>query len=134
MYMDLGRWESALGPVPSYYRHLRNPSKREPMPNPATVIVWFHLRSPEFADEFERLMVRDRDVVLGSLDAVSDWRLTRPLNVPGQPTEPADYVLISEITSLDRWEEQISEQVQRLANEYAHFVSAREMLVLGRII
>ena len=104
------------------------------MPSPATVIVWFHLRSPELADEFERLMAGDRDVVLGSLDTVSDWRLTRPLNVPGQPSEPADYVLISEITGVDRWEGQISEQVQRLADDLAHFVSAREMLVLERIL
>jgi hypothetical protein len=104
------------------------------MPSPATVIVWFHLRSPELADEFERLMAGDRDVVLGSLDTVSDWRLTRPLNVPGQPSEPADYVLISEITGVDRWEGQISEQVQRLADDLAYFVSAREMLVLKRIL
>jgi hypothetical protein len=104
------------------------------MPRPATAIVWFHLRSPELADEFERLMAGDRDVVLGSLDTVSDWRLTRPLNVPGQPSEPADYVLISEITGVDRWEEQISEQVERLADDLAHFVSARGMLVLERIL
>jgi hypothetical protein len=100
------------------------------MAGPATVIVWFHLRSPELADEFERLMAGDRDVVLGSVDTVSDW----PLNVPGQPSEPADYVLISEVTGIDRWEEQISEQVQRLADDYAHFVSAREMLVLERVL
>jgi hypothetical protein len=104
------------------------------MPSPATVIVWFRLRSPELADEFERLMAGDRDVVLGSVDTVSDWRLTRPLNVPGQPSEPADYVLISEVTGVDRWEAQISEQVQRLADDYAHFVSTREMLVLERIL
>jgi hypothetical protein len=110
------------------------PVETQPMAGPATVIVWFHLRSPELADEFERLMAGDRDVVLGSVDTVSDWRLTRPLNVPGQPSEPADYVLISEVTGLDRWEEQISEQVQRLADDYAHFVSAREMLVLERIL
>jgi hypothetical protein len=58
----------------------------------------------------------------------------RKENVPGHPNEPADYVLILEITGVDRWEEQISEQVQRLADEYAHFVSAREMLVLERIL
>jgi hypothetical protein len=104
------------------------------MASPTTVVVWFHLRSPELADEFERLMAGDRDVVLGSLDTVSDWRLTRPLNVPGQPSEPADYVLISEITDIDRWEGQISEQVQRLADDLAHFVSARGMLVLERIL
>jgi glycerol kinase len=99
------------------------------MPGGATVIVWFYLRSPELADEFER-----RDVVLGSIDTVSAWRLTRPLDVPGQPSEPADYVLISEISGVDRWEEQISEQVQRLTDDYAQFVSAREMLVLERIL
>jgi hypothetical protein len=104
------------------------------MPSPATVIVWFYLRSPELADEFERLMAGDRDVVLGSLDTVSDWRLTRPMNVPVQPSEPADYVLISEITGVDRWEDQISEQVQRLADDLAYFVSARGMLVLERIL
>ena len=100
------------------------------MPSPATVIVWFHLRSPELADDFERLMAGDRDVVLGSLDTVSDWRLTRPLNVPGQPSEPADYVLISEVSGVDRWEGQISEQVQRLAGDLAYFVSAHGMLRL----
>jgi hypothetical protein len=52
------------------------------------VIVWLHLRSPERAHEFERLMAGDRD----------------------------------------------SEQVQRLADDYAHFVSAREMLVLERVL
>jgi hypothetical protein len=118
------------GTVPAAHR----PVEGESMPGPATVIVWFHLRSPELAGEFERLMAGDRAVVLGSVDTVSDWRLTRPLNVPGQPSERADYVLISEITGLDRWEEQISEQVQRLADAYAHFVSAREMLVLERIL
>jgi hypothetical protein len=110
------------------------PLKTKTTPSPATVIVWFHLRSPELADEFERLMASDRDVVLGSVDTVSNWRLTRPLNVPGQPSEPADYVLISDVTGVDRWEEQISEQVQRLADDYAHFVSAREMLVLERVL
>jgi hypothetical protein len=43
-------------------------------------------------------------------------------------------VLISEVTGVDRWEEQTSEQVQRLADDYAHFVSAREMLVLERVL
>ena len=44
----------------------------------ATLLMWFQLRSPELAEEFERLMAGDRDVVRGSLDTVSDWRLTRP--------------------------------------------------------
>ena len=100
----------------------------------ATVIVSFSLRAPELAAEFERTMAGDRDVNIGSLDTVSDWRLTRPVNVPGQPSEPADYVLILEITKLDRWELEASEQVLRLADDLAHLVSARSMLVVERIL
>ena len=37
-----------------------------------------------------RLMTEDRDVVRGSLDTVSDWRLTRPADVPGQAIGQAD--------------------------------------------
>jgi len=101
--------------------------------SPATLIVWFHLRSPELSAEFERVMAGDRDVDLGSLDTMSEWRLTRPVNVPGQPSEAADYVLIAEITEVDRWESQASEQVQRLADDLAHLVSARRMLVVERV-
>src|SRR5688500_10125713 len=54
------------------------------MSSPATLLMWFQLRSPELAEDFERLMAGDRDVVRGSLDTVSDWRLTRPADVPGQ--------------------------------------------------
>ncbi len=103
-------------------------------PSPATLIVWFYLRAPELAAEFERVMTGDRDVDLGSLDTVSDWRLTRPVDVPGQPSEPADYVLIAEITEVDRWELQASEQVQRLADALAHLVSTRAFLVLERVL
>jgi hypothetical protein len=28
-------------------------------------------------------MTKDRDIVRGSLDTVSDWRLTRPADTPG---------------------------------------------------
>ena len=62
--------------------------------------MWFSLRSPELAEDFERLMADDRDIVRGSLDTVSDWRLTRPLDVPGQSSEAADYVLIAEIVEV----------------------------------
>jgi hypothetical protein len=96
--------------------------------------VWFHLRSPELAEDFERLMAGDRDIVRGSLDTVSDWRLTRPLDVPGQPSEPADYVLIAEIVEVKRWEQQESEQVQRLADDLAHLVSSPRMLVVRRVL
>ena len=54
------------------------------MSPPATLLIWFQLRSPELAEDFERLMTEDRDMVRGSLDTVSDWRLTRPADVPGQ--------------------------------------------------
>ena len=103
-------------------------------PSPATLIVWFYLRAPEQSADFERVMAGDRDVDLGSLDTMSDWRLTRPLDVPGQPSERADYVLIAEITEVDRWELQASEQVQRLADALAHLVSTRGMLVLERVL
>ena len=49
------------------------------MSPPATLLIWFQLRSPELAEDFERLMTDDRDIVLGSLDAISDWRLTQRL-------------------------------------------------------
>jgi hypothetical protein len=103
-------------------------------PSPATLIVWFYLRAPDLSAEFERVMAGDREIDLGSLDSMSDWRLTRPIDVPGQPSEPADYVLIAEITQLERWESQGSEQVQRLADELAHLVSARGMLVLEHVL
>jgi hypothetical protein len=96
----------------------------------ATLLIWFQLRSPELAEDFERLMAGDRDVVRGSLDTVSDWRLTRPADVPGQSIDQADYVLIAEIVEVERWEQQASEHVQRLADDLAHLVSSRGMLVL----
>jgi hypothetical protein len=102
--------------------------------SPATLIVWFYLRAPDLSAEFERVMAGDRDVDLGSLDTMSDWRLTRPIDVPGQPSEPADYVLIAEITEVDRWASQATEEVQRLADELAHLVSARGMLLVGRVL
>src|SRR5215207_5896327 len=62
----------------------------------ATLVMWFSLRSPELAEDFERLMASDRDIVRSSLDTMSDWRLTRPMDVPGQAGggEAADYVLM----------------------------------------
>ena len=92
--------------------------------------MWFQLRSPELAEDFERLMTEDRDIVRGSLDTVSDWRLTRPADVPGQSIGQADYVLIAEIVQVERWEQQASEHVQRLADDLAHLVSSRGMLVV----
>ena len=52
------------------------------MSPPATLLMWFQLRSPELAEDFEQLMAGDRDIVRGSLDTVSDWRLTRPAVQP----------------------------------------------------
>jgi hypothetical protein len=92
--------------------------------------MWFQLRSPELAEEFEQLMTGDRDIVRGSLDSVSDWRLTRPADVPGQSIEQADYVLIAEIVGVERFEQQASEHVQRLQDDLEHLVSSRGMLIL----
>jgi hypothetical protein len=102
--------------------------------SPATLLIWFQLRSPELAGDFERLMAEDRDVVRGSLDTISDWRLTRPADVPGQSIGQADYVLIAEIVNIQRWEQQGSEHVQRLADDLAHLVSSRGMLVVRPVL
>ena len=92
--------------------------------------MWFQLRSPELAEDFERLMTEDRDIVRGSLDTVSDWRLTRPADLPGQAIGQADYVLIAEIVEVERFEQQASEHVQRLTDDLSHLVSSRGMLVV----
>jgi hypothetical protein len=104
------------------------------MSRPATLLIWFQLRSPELAEEFERVMAGDRDVVRGSLDTVSDWRLTRPTEVPGQAIGQADYVLIAEIVEVDRFEQQGSERVQQLADDLEHLVSSRGMLVVRPVL
>ncbi|HEX5610567.1 MAG TPA: hypothetical protein VFX45_10810 [Solirubrobacterales bacterium] len=100
------------------------------MSPPVTLLMWFQLRSPELAEDFEELMKGDRDIVRGSLDTVSDWRLMRPADVPGQAIGEADFVLIAEIHGLERFEEQASEHVQRLQDDLAHLVSGRGMLIL----
>jgi hypothetical protein len=79
-------------------------------------------------------MAGDRDVVRSSFDTVSDWRLTRPTDVPGQATDQADYVLIAEIVEVERWEEQVSEQLERLADDLAPLVSSRGLLVVRPIL
>jgi hypothetical protein len=104
------------------------------MSPPATLLMWFRLRSPDLAEDFEALMAGDRDIVRGSLDTVSDWRLTRPAEVPGQAIDQADYVLIAEIVGVKRFEQQGSEQVQRLADDLAHLVSSRGMLVVRSVL
>jgi hypothetical protein len=104
------------------------------MPAAATLIMWFSLRSPELAEDFERLMASDRDIVRGSLDTMSDYRLTRPMDVPGQAIESADYVLIAEIHNIGRWEQQAEARVRSLEDDLAHLVSSRRMLVLERIL
>jgi hypothetical protein len=104
------------------------------MSPPASHVMWFQLRSPELAEDFERLMTEDRDIVRGSLDTVSEWRLTRPADVPGQSIGQADYVLIAEIVEVERFEQQGSEHVQRLADDLAHLVSSRGMLVVRPVL
>jgi hypothetical protein len=104
------------------------------MSPPATLLLWFQLRSPDLAEDFERLMTEDREIVRSSLDTVSDWRLMRPADVPGQTMGQADYVLIAEIFEVERFEQQASEHVQRLADDLAHLVSSRGTLVLGPVL
>jgi hypothetical protein len=96
--------------------------------------MWFQLRSPELAEEFERLMAGDRDIVRGSLDTVSDWRLARPADAPGQTLDEADYVLIIEFVEIDRFEEQASERVESLADDLDHLVKSRGMLILRSVL
>jgi hypothetical protein len=96
--------------------------------------MWFQLRSPEMAEEFERLMASDRDIVRGSLDTVSEWRLARPADVPGQSMDEADYVLIIEFVEIDRFEEQASERVESLADDLDHLVKSRGMLILRSVL
>ena len=96
--------------------------------------MWFQLRSPELAEDFERLMTEDRAIVSGSLDTISEWRLTRPADVPGQSMDQADYVLIAEIAEVTRFEQQASEHVQRLADDLAHLVSSRGMLIVRPVL
>ena len=104
------------------------------MSPPATLLMWFQLRSPELAEDFERLMTEDRDIVRGSLDTVAEWRLARPADVPGQSIGQADYVLIAEILQVDRFEQQASEHVQRLTDDLGHLVSSRGMLILRPVL
>ena len=104
------------------------------MSPPATLLMWFQLRSPELAEDFERLMTEDRDIVRGSLDTVSDWQLTRPADVPGQSIGQADYVLIAEIVEVERFEQQGSERVAQLEDDLAHLVSSRGMLVVRPVL
>ena len=100
----------------------------------ATLLMWFDLRSPELAEDFERLMASDQDIVRGSLDTVSEWRLTRPMDVPGQAIDSADYVLIAEIVNVERWQQQAERLIQNLDDDLGHLVSSRKMLVLGRTL
>jgi hypothetical protein len=99
----------------------------------ATLLIWFQLRSPDLAADFERLMTEDREIVRGSLDSISDWRLTRPADVPGQSIGQADYVLIAEVVEVERFEQQASEHVERLEDELAHLVASRGMLVVRNV-
>jgi hypothetical protein len=79
-------------------------------------------------------MAGDQGIVHGSLDSVSEWRLTRPLDLPGQSIGAADYVLIVEIAEIRRWQEQASERVQQLADDLGHLVSHRGMLVVEHVL
>jgi hypothetical protein len=100
----------------------------------ATLVMWFQLRSPELAEEFERLMASDRDIVHSSLDTMPDWLLTRPADLPGQAIDSADYVLIAEIVNVEHWQQEADERVQSLADDLEHLVSSRRMLVLEPVL
>jgi hypothetical protein len=100
----------------------------------ATLLMWFQLRSPNLAADFEELMSGDRDIVRSSLDTVSNWRLMRPADVPGQAIDEADYVLIAQISGVGRFEEQGSEHVERLADDLDHLVARRGLLVLRSVL
>ena len=79
-------------------------------------------------------MASDREIVHGSLDTMPDWRLMRPMQIPGQAIEAADYVLIAEIVNVERWQQQAELRVDALANDLEHLVSSRRMLVLERTV
>jgi hypothetical protein len=79
-------------------------------------------------------MSDEEDLVRGSLDSVSAWRLTRPLDLPGQSVGAADYVLIAEIVEIQHWQEQATERIQQLAEDLGHLVSHRGMLVVEHVI
>jgi hypothetical protein len=102
----------------------------------ATLVMWFSLKSPELAEDFERLMATDRDIVHSSLNAMAEYRLTRPMDVPGQAGggDAADYVLMAEIVDVKNWEQQAEERTQELADDLAHLVSSRKYLVLERVL
>ena len=104
------------------------------MSAPATLLIWFQLRSPELAEDFERLMTGDRDIVRGSLDSISEYRLTRPADVPGQAIGQADYVLIAEIVEVERFEDQATERIQQLTDDLEHLVASRGMLVVRPVL
>jgi hypothetical protein len=79
-------------------------------------------------------MAEDRDIVRASLDTISDWRLTRPSDVPGQSTSQADYVLIADVLEIERFEQQATEHIQRLEEDLSHLVSSRGMLVVRPVL
>jgi hypothetical protein len=54
--------------------------------------------------------------------------------VPGQAIGQADYVLIAEVVEVERFEQQASEHIQRLADDLGHLVSSRGMLVVRSIL
>jgi hypothetical protein len=56
------------------------------------------------------------------------------MDVPEQPDEPVDYVLIAEIVDLVRWRQRAERLVQSLAHDLAELVSSRKMLVVGDVL
>jgi hypothetical protein len=53
---------------------------------------------------------------------------------PDEAIGQADYVLMAEIVQVERRSKQASEHVRRLADDLAHLVSSRGMLVLRPVL
>jgi hypothetical protein len=102
----------------------------ESMSGPGTVVVLFKLRSPDNASAFEQLMASHRASVVDSLDSVSTWTLERPIDVPGQDPDVADYVLLAELTEVDRWEEEDSKQIESFFGKLLELVFSPKLLVV----
>jgi hypothetical protein len=97
---------------------------------PGTVVVLFKLRSPDNASAFEQLMASHRASVVDSLDSVSSWSLERPIDVPGQDPDVADYVLLAELAEVDRWEEEDGQLIESLFGKLLELVFSPQLLVV----
>jgi hypothetical protein len=70
----------------------------------------------------------------GAITGSSHVAATIAQSTARQAIGQADYVLIAEIVEVERFEQQASEHVQRLADDLAHLVSSRGMLVVRPVL